>query len=251
VAFPPAVTYDLPPDVLTMVLPATGPETRWRQGLDTFEQVITRQAAAVCLAPRGVAPPDGPPPMFVRFRDVPDLPYLQAHGFDAPTPPPSAVAPPSAGSSPAGSPGTVIGPPADADAALRVCRALGAAKIEPLRALTAALNAAWLAGLPAIGTDPGVRDAYRALPACLHEDEEAFFGLLDAAAGTGRARELAAAYATCMAPIEAVREPLRARLRDRIAAAHPAEVARLRASLPARIRDLEEQTRVRLCFPTA
>lgn len=238
------MTYDLPADVLTMVLPATGPETRWRQGLDTFQQVISRQATEACLAARGVAPPDGPPPMFVRFRDIPDLPYLRAHGFDAPTPPPAAA--PSVAASPA----AVVGPPADADAVLRDCRAFGAARVEPLRALTTALNSAWLAGLSSIDTDSRVRDAYRALPACLHEDEEAFFDRIDAAAGTGRARELATAYATCMAPIEAVREPLRARLRARIAADQPALVTRLRASLPARIHDLEEQTRVRLCFPT-
>ena len=84
---PPAVTYDPPADVLLMVLPATGRETRWRQGLDTFQQVLTQLTVTACLAPRGVAPPDGPPPMFVRFRDIPDLPYLRVHGFDAPTPP--------------------------------------------------------------------------------------------------------------------------------------------------------------------
>ena len=228
-----------------MVLPATGPETRWRQGLDTFQQVVTQQTVAACLAPRGVAPPDGPPPMFIRFRDIPDLPYLRAHGFDAPTPP----APPSLISSPISSPGEVAGPPADPAEAQRVCRAAGAARLAPLRDLTTGLNTAWLSGLSAIGTDPAVRDAYRALPGCLHADEESFFDQLDAAGPTARARELAATYATCMAPIEAVREPLRARLRARIAAAHPDAVARLRASLPARIRDLEQQTGVRLSFP--
>lgn len=241
---PSAVTHDLPPDVLIMVLPATGPETRWRQGLDTFQQMIIQRATAACLAPRGIEPPESPPPMFVRFRDIPDLPYLRAHGFDAPIPPPSAVVPPSVVPS-----AVVIGPAADVAASQRACRAAGAARVEPLRSLTTALNSAWLGGLPTIDADPGVRTAYRALPGCLHSGEDAFFDRLDAAAGTGRAGSLTAAYATCMAPIEAVREPLRARLRSRIAATHPAMVARLRASLPARIRDLEKQTGVLLTFP--
>jgi hypothetical protein len=141
----------------------------------------------------------------------------------------------------------VIGPAAGDAAVRRACRDAGDARVSSVRALTTVLNTAWLRALPTIDTDPAVRDAYRALPGCLHSGEEAFFDRLDAATGT--TGELAATYATCMAPIEAVREPLRARLRDRIVAAHPAEVARLRATLPARIRDLEKQTEVRLCFP--
>src|SRR5436305_7768 len=75
------VTHDIPADVVPMVLPVTGADTRWTQGLDAFLQAARYSALRDCVRAHGLAMPDVPPPMFVRYMDIPDLAYIRAHGF--------------------------------------------------------------------------------------------------------------------------------------------------------------------------
>ncbi len=232
-----------------MVMPATGPQSRLLQGLDAFRQVIKRQVESGCLARRGVPLPAGPPPLFIRFQDVPDLPYLAAHGFDPAAPPLAPLPSPSL-------PAVVAGPRADAAAVTATCLAAGVAQVATLNQLIVGLNSAWLGQLSVVDADPGVQAAFRGLPACLRgqhveaADEDGFFRVVDSVPDApARRRALASAYARCMIPIEAAREPLRVRVREQLISAHPQEVARLRAELPAQIHELEQRNQVRLCFP--
>ena len=241
---PARLSFEEPGDALTMVMPTTGPETRSAQGLDAFTHAVSRQVSLICLAPYGLGLAEVPPPMFVRFYDIPDLPFIEAHGFgDAVLPelppPPTKVR---------------IGPNVtDATAVRRTCLAQGEARVRELRELTSAMQQSWPARLRMIDADPAVLAAYRRFPPCLRDhgvnaaDEDTFFRLVDTRPkDEGR---LAHAYAVCMRPVEDAREPLRVRLRDEQIAGHPDAVERIRRDLPRKIDELAERYDIRPSFP--
>src|SRR5262249_30639380 len=76
-----ALTYDMPPNVVDMLLPATGADTRWTQGLDAFTRAVGYLSTGACAQEAGVPMPDVPPPLFVRFSEMPDLQFIRAYGF--------------------------------------------------------------------------------------------------------------------------------------------------------------------------
>ncbi|MEV7343008.1 hypothetical protein [Streptomyces sp. NPDC093544] len=246
---PARLDYALPDDAVTMVFPATGAETRWTQGLDTFGQQVARAAAASCAHDRGIGLPEQVPLAFIRLFELPDLDFIARHGMSesATVPAPAASSAATGGGSPA---------------AIRECQAEGAAAAEELRDTYAPLQQRWFGELVSLRGDPATVRALRTLPGCLAEqgiqarDEQAFMALADAHMQTvapadlpRAAHELGRAYATCMRPVEAVREPARQRLRARFLTEHADEVSELRATLVPSLRRTEKQLGVRLAFP--
>ncbi|MBK3643628.1 hypothetical protein [Streptomyces sp. MBT33] len=238
-----------PADPVRMALPATGAETRWTQGLDVFVQQVSRAATASCAAERGAAVPRQVPLAFIRFFEIPDLDFIARHGTSE-----SAAVPTSA-------PHASATRPAD-PAVLRECGAEGKAAADALRDLYAPLQQRWFAELVSLRHDPATVKSLRALPPCLAghgirvRDENGFFALADARMQTAAAAELpresralGRAYAACMRPVEAVREPARERLRARFLKSHTREIRALRGTLVPALRHAETRYDVRLAFP--
>ncbi|MER8007750.1 hypothetical protein [Streptomyces sp. NPDC094149] len=246
---PAHLSLTLPADPVRLALPATGAETRWTQGLDVFVQQVSRAATASCAAERGAAVPRQVPLAFIRFFEIPDLDFIARHGTSesaaVPTP----------------TPDTSAARPAD-PAVLRECGAEGKSAASALRDLYAPLQQRWFTELVSLRHDPATVKALRALPTCLAghgirvRDENGFFALADARMQTAapsqlprESRELGRAYATCMRPVEAVREPARERLRTQFLKAHAREIRVLRRTLVPALRHAETRYDVRLAFP--
>ncbi|MDP9793731.1 hypothetical protein J2S43_002243 [Catenuloplanes nepalensis] len=242
---PPGVTQAFPADVVSLVLPATGAETRGAQGLDAFEQAVAQKVAADCYATHGLRPPDHPPPLFIRLYDVPDLEFIAQHGFNS--------------GAPSGVPAEQPLPMASSDRFAATCQEESEAATRPLRSLTEPLHIEWLKALSTVNASADVQAAYRDLGACFHEhevradSEESFFEIADAqsraAADGAVTSSLATAYATCMRPIEAVREPLRLDSRQRLLADRADQARRLRQELTPLIRELERKHGLTIQFP--
>jgi hypothetical protein len=239
------VTHQLPADIVPMLFPATGAETRWTQGLDAFLQTVRYAALQDCVRAHQVAVPNVPPPMFVRYLDIPDLAFIRVHGFSAETTAGAAA--------PDGTP----------SAAQQQCLATAADADRALRASFVPLQAQWFAALASIRDQPQVAAAYRDSTSCLRQrgltvsDENDFFTLVDSrlhaldgqSAKQTTEHELAVHYATCMQPVEAVREPLRTRLREQFVADHAQQVQALRSTLVAQLHDLEKRLGTPISFP--
>ncbi|MFJ3792310.1 hypothetical protein [Kitasatospora sp. NPDC090091] len=248
-----AVAYGLPADLTPMLLPATGPDTRLTQGLDGFASLVRDRATRACLSAAGVRMPDAPPAMFIRLFEIPDLDHISRNGFS-----PTAV-PGAAPSGPA--PSDAAGP---ADSAVqRRCGAEGDAAAGSLHSLYGPLQNRWLTGLAAVEKEAPVVAARQQLPGCLAgrairaDGEQSFFDQVDRAlqtAGTPDAARtedlrLGAAYAACMQPVEAQREPLRAALRAGFVREHEGELDAARKALPQRVAELERRYSVRFGVP--
>ncbi|MER6081674.1 hypothetical protein [Streptomyces sp. NPDC001833] len=248
----PARLGDTPPaDPVRMVLPATGAESRWTQGLDVLVQQVQRAAAASCARDRGFTLPAQPPIAFIRYSELPDLDFIARHGTSE-----SATVPtPSASPAPART---------GATAEVRACLTRGTAAAETLRDRYAEVQGQWFDTLTSLRRDPATLRALRTLPDCFARygikarDENAYFALADQLMQTTdasglpvRERELGQAYAACMRPVEAVREPARAELRARFLAApgHAAAVRALRTTLVPALRAAEKRYGVPLVFP--
>lgn len=243
------VGHALPDDPVRMLFPATGAETRWAQGLDAFGQQVAHATTASCAQRRGVRLPPSAPPAFIRFFELPDLDFIARHGFRQSAPVPMPASSPTATRS--ASPDVI-----------RRCHAEGAAAAAALRAAYAPLQELWFRELTSLRRRPGTVGALRALFGCLAEhgvharDEKGFFTLVDtrlnsaASADVRRTdRALGRAYASCMRPVEAVREPARLRLRARFLADHADDVRELRKTLVPSLRRAEERYGLRLSFP--
>ncbi|MER7760691.1 hypothetical protein [Streptomyces sp. NPDC097619] len=243
-----AVSYDMPADITSLVLPTTGEDTRWTQGLDALGSLAAAWEADGCARDLGQSLPDSPPPMFTRYRALPDLTHLAAHGFAADNLVPGAPTAPRPGADAPARPGPE----------LRTCLSRGRAVGQELVEVYGPLQSAWFTEVATIDRTPEVRAAFAGLGDCLtaHRvdaaDESAFFDLVDQrlqAADDTAARGLGKVYATCMKPVEAVRQPLRARAASRFRASHSAEITTVRARLPGKIADLEKRYRIRISFP--
>jgi len=239
------VTHQLPDDIVPMLFPANGAETRWTQGLTAYLQTVQYNALQDCARSYHIAAPNVPPPMFVRYLDIPDLAFIRVHGFSADT-------------------ATGAGPPDETpSAAQRQCLAAAADADRALRASVTALQAQWFAALSTIREQPPVAAAYRDFTACLGQrglavsDENDFFTLVDSRlhhldgqpAREPTEHELAAHYVACTQPVEAVREPQRQRLRHQFVAGHAGQVTTLRSSLVPQLRDLEKRLGTPISFP--
>jgi hypothetical protein len=246
---PARLTQALPDDPARMLLPATGAETRWTQGLDVFAQRVSRAAAASCARGRGIGLPEQVPLAFIRFSEVPDLEFLARHGFGQSAPVPTPATQPAVARS-------------GSAAAVRECRAEGAAAAGALRAPYTELQGQWFAELASLRREPATARALRTLPGCFAghgikaRDEDGFFRFADARLSSAptsdlpRAdRELGHAYADCMRPVEAVREPSRLRLRRHFLADHDDEIRELRETLVPSLRRAERQHGLGLVFP--
>lgn len=237
------VTYEVPADLTPAVLPATGAEARWSQGLDAFGEAVADAEVRGCVRARGEAMPDLVPLAFTRYMDLPDLEFIRRHGFGSTALPASAPEP----RAPDGSPD-----PAE----VRRCLAAGQRVLNDFRALYGPLRMSWFRTVGGLKSDESVARVYGAFPSCLARrgvragNEDRFFGLVDQRLAAGRSdRDLATDYAACMAPVEAVREPLREALRKRFVAGHRQELENLTGELMPRVRKLEARYAVRLCFP--
>ncbi|GAA3503333.1 hypothetical protein GCM10019016_104430 [Streptomyces prasinosporus] len=245
----PRLSGTLPDDPVRMVLPASGAETRWTQGLDVFVEQVSRTATASCAREHSIALPEQAPLAFIRFLELPDLDFIARHGTSA-----SAVVP-----TPAPGPATAR---AAAPAELRRCGAEGKAAARALRDYYAPLQQQWFSELVSLRHNPATVRALRTLPDCFARhgirarDENGFFALADTLMQTAAPsdlprveRELGLAYATCMRPVEAVREPARERLRTSFLTDHAGEIRALRRILVPALRRAEELHDVRLVFP--
>ncbi|MER6092097.1 hypothetical protein [Streptomyces bluensis] len=248
-ATPARLTRTLPDDSARMLFPVTGAESRWTQGLDIFGQQVSRAAAASCARDRGIALPEQVPLAFIRFSDVPDLDFIARHGFGQ-----SAEVPAPEATHAVARPGR--------PAAVRGCRAEGEAAVKALREPYAELQGRWFGRLASVRRDPATARALRTLPDCFAEhgvqarDENGFFSRVDARLNSAAPadlprvdRELGRAYATCMRPVEAVRERARLRLRTRFLAENADDVRELRETLVPSLRRAEKEHGVHLAFP--
>ncbi|MFD9493380.1 hypothetical protein ACFWA1_18120 [Streptomyces sp. NPDC060005] len=254
----------LPDDPVRMVLPATGAETRWTQGLDVFVRQEARAVAASCAHDHGTEPPTQDPVTFIRYYELPDLDFVTRHGMSGSAAVPVVTPGPVRTDTGARSGKGKRGGAGDAGdtAVVRRCVTEGTAAATALRDTYAALQGQWFGTLVPLRHDPAVLRALRTLPGCLARrgirvrDENGFFALADARQQTTPAdrlpaveRALGSAYADCMRPVEAVREPARLRLRARFLADHAAEVRTLRANLLPALRRAGEEHGLRLVFP--
>jgi hypothetical protein len=233
--------------VLAMVLPVSGSEARWTQGLDRFTSAVRYAALRDCVRSHQVPMPLVAPPMFIRFYDIPDLAYIRAHGFsdqvsDPEPHPPASVA---------------------TAAVQNTCLETSRNAAQPLVATYAAVRLEWMREIASVQTDPDVAKADRTLPTCLARhhlhaaDERTFFAVLAdrsrRLAGRPQAaremRELAADYATCMAPIETVRTAKRTQLRKTFLTDHPTDVQLLERTLPTKIKEIQRTTHIEVTFP--
>jgi hypothetical protein len=244
-----------------MVLPVTGADTRLTVGLGTFGQTVGAAVTARCAQDAGRPRPQGPPPMFVRLGTLPDLDLLERDGFNG-GPAPDL---PSVLRTTADSASAVPGAASD-DGVVRRCAAAGADAVRGLDALVSPLQSEWWNRLDALAARPQVRQVLAQLPECLERrhdlrvsSEDDFFALVDsrlarraddADAFAAEDRELAGAYADCMRPVEAVREPLREKVRERFVAENSHEIAALRAKLGPTVERLEKRHGVSFSFPT-
>ncbi|MFD5629089.1 hypothetical protein [Streptomyces sp. NPDC127072] len=246
-----------------MVLPATGADSRLTVGLGTFGQTVGAAVTARCTSDAGRPRPQGPPPMFVRLGALPDLDLLERTGFNGgPSPELPSVLRTSAPPAEPGADGTGHG---DSDTVVRRCAAAGTAAVRGLDALSSPLQGKWWNELDTLRDQPQVRHALTKLPECLDHrhnlrvnSEDDFFALVDSrladhadddAALVREDRKLAVAYADCMRPVEAVREPLREKLRERFVAENSRAIASLRSKLGPAVRELEKRHGVRISFP--
>src|SRR4051812_8478380 len=188
------VSHQMPPDIVPMLFPATGAQTRWTQGLDAFLRTVGYVSTRHCLRSDSKTVRDIPPPMFVRFFDIPDLPYLEAHGFSG---------------------GRVPLP-----ATRQGCVAMGLDMVQGVRASISPLQAQWFHQVSDLVSDPRVVASYQGFSRCMAarrigvRDENEFFALVDSRLQKGGSHSapvkhrLAADYGTCAKPVEAVREPI-------------------------------------------
>uniref|UniRef100_A0AAU3ICW4 Lipoprotein n=1 Tax=Streptomyces sp. NBC_01393 TaxID=2903851 RepID=A0AAU3ICW4_9ACTN len=240
----------LPDDPVRTVLPATGTEARWAQGLDVFGQQVGRATTVECARQEGIALPRQPPVGFIRYFALPDLDFIERHGLSESAAVPAVTAAPD----PAARTGD--------KAAIRRCQDQGADAMSTLRAIYVPLQRAWFGEIDAVRRDAKVVRAQEELPGCLTRhgfpvrDEQAFMALGDTRMQSASATELpyiegemGRAYATCMRPVEAVREPVRLRLRTRFLTEHAAEIRELRDKLVPVISEAEQRHGLRLIFP--
>ncbi|MFI6154811.1 hypothetical protein ACIBCA_19215 [Kitasatospora sp. NPDC051170] len=243
---PTPVTRTMPPDISAMLLPSTGADTRWSQGLDTFSTLTGNAAVRACARARGTAEPVTPPAMFFRVMDIPDLPFIQAHGFSG------GFAPGESATGSAGAPG----PP---NAEQKQCWEESKKTVQELKDLYAPLQSQWFSQMASLRHTPDVQAAYQRFNSCLAEhgvrakDEDALFAQVDQLTqdgDTAATTHLGEVYTTCMAPVEAVREPVRAKQREDFRAAHAAQIAALSTSLPQKIHEFEQRYGLQIAFPT-
>ncbi|MFF0431523.1 hypothetical protein ACFYU9_04730 [Streptomyces sp. NPDC004327] len=240
------VTSAMPVDVADMVLPATGAQTRWTQGLDAFGRLAADTAVRRCLAERETPAPPHEPPAFVRFSDIPDLPFIARNGFNG-------VIVPGAADGSKDRPAEGAGQQVQES-----CMRTGMGVDQSLRSLYLKVQGEWFQEESSLRTAPGVVAALGGFGPCLagHKvearDENAFFALVDKRLQAGDSageHALAGAYAECMKPVDDVRTALRKPLAERFRAAHRAEITALGTTLPARIHELERRYGIRISFP--
>jgi len=148
------LSRDLPRDPVRMVLPATGAESRWTQGLDVFVQQVARVATDSCARRRGTGLPEEAPVAFIRYFELPDLDFIARHGTSE-----SAAVP--------ATPGSPVPTAPSSAAAVRACRAEGRAAASALRDSYAGLQGRWFTELTSLRGDPRTVRALRTLSGCL------------------------------------------------------------------------------------
>lgn len=241
-----AVTSAMPADIVDMVLPTTGEQTRLTQGLDAFGRLAADKALRTCLAEQRTPAPPHEPPAFVRFSDIPDLPFIARNGFN----------------------GVIVPGAADpsddrpAEGAGRGvqdrCMKTAAAVEQTLRSVYVAVQSSWFQEESSLRAHPRVIAALKGFGPCMTgrkiaaPDENAFFALVDQrmqAGDTTGERTLARAYSACAKPAEDVRAELRKALGTRFRADHRQEIDALNTALPAKIREYERRYDVRISFP--
>ncbi|MDX3129694.1 hypothetical protein PV367_07750 [Streptomyces europaeiscabiei] len=251
-----------------MVLPATGADTRLTVGLGAFGQTVSAAVTARCTHDAGRPRPQGPPPMFVRLGALPDLDLLERDGFNSGPAPdlPSVLRATANSAEPGAAFADGSGSGGDSDAVVSRCASAGTTAVRSFDALFSPLQSRWWDELDALGNRPQVRRALAKVPACLEHrhdlrvnSEDDFFSLVDsrlakyaddATAFAREDRDLAGAYADCMRPVEAVREPLREELREQFVSENTREIAALRSKLGPSVEELEKRHGVRISFPT-
>ncbi|MFD0278864.1 hypothetical protein ACFVHB_33825 [Kitasatospora sp. NPDC127111] len=260
-----AVAYGLPADLTPMLLPAVGSETRLTQGLDGFASLVRDRATRACLSAARVRMPDAPPAMFIRLFEIPDLDHISRQGFSPAAVPGAAPSGPATGATGAADSADSADSADPSDLAeQRRCGKEGEAAAGALQSLYAPLQSRWLTGLGAVEKEASVVAARQGFSDCLAgrairaDNEQVFFDQVDRilqtadgpAAASAEDHRLGAAYAACMRPVEAAREPLRVTLRAGFVREHEAELEAARKALPERIAELERRYSVRFGVPT-
>ena len=253
-AGPPAAT--VPPQTVravtvAMLMPTTGVEARWTQGLDRYLEQVREDETLRCTRARQIPAPATPPPSFHRFPFLPDLQRIDHHGFEVVM-----------GGAP---PGGKVEPAVQQ--AQQSCLQSASALVRPVQATYMTLQSQWFTAVNALRNGPSggpeIAAARTDVARCLTargipvKDENGLFNYVDSqVAGAGSAaeenrRDQAAgrAYAACAGPLEALVTPKRQALRKQFLTAHDDEIREVRDHLIEALRRLAQTTPAKMVFP--
>ena len=236
---------------VAMILPVSGTEARWAQGLDRYLQQVRQDETLRCTRARQIPAPAAPAPSFYRFMSLPDLERIGRHGFEV----------------------LLDGPPADrtltpaVEQAQQACLKTAAALTRPVTSTYQAAQSSWFATVDGLRTtkhpSPGIAHARAAIGPCLTargipaKDEDGLFSYVDsqvARAGSraeARRRDGAAgrAYAACAAPLERLLTQELHTLREQFLRDHQDEMRTARDHLDEALHNLTKTSRAALVFP--
>jgi len=210
----------LSPDLVSAYFPVSGVEQNRPSAIQRLAEGRYQETFAACFRQRGFPAEAGPLGVEVHYMHMPDLPYIQAHGFDIFVPtsvPPVDYATLSAGER------------AARDKAGAECSDAAQRTEQDFRSRLIPLFGRWEAAVEGLQGNDAVIKAYAGFVTCLHgnginvPDEAGFFRYLDAivSAGTNptadqsaRKLQVARVYVTCIRPVENVRIALRTSYRQ-------------------------------------
>jgi hypothetical protein len=238
--------------IVATIMPASGTEARWLQGLDRYLQQVRQDDTLRCTRARRIPAPARPGPSFTRFPFLPDLERIGRQGFDVLMNPGTPAA------------GTVT--PAVAQAQ-QACQKAASGLTRSVQDTRDPLLSGWFDKVVGLregpGSPPEVAAARAAIGPCLTargirvKDEVGLFRHVDTEVGDARSpaemrrREQAAgrAYAACAAPLEALLTPRRQALREQFLHDHQDEVRAVRDRLSKALAELAQTQPARLVFP--
>jgi len=216
----------LSPDLVTAYFPVSGVEQNQPSSVRHLVDGLYQDASLVCYRNRGFPMGAHPLDVEIRYLHMPDLPYIEEHGFE--------ISFPAVG--PLYSYDTMSQAQQDAmNSAVRECDVAGRKPVRALKDLLDPLTEQWQAEVEGLQGDPAVLNAYQGFVRCLHgkgidvADEEGFFRYSEGIAQAGShvsaeqaARRLATAriYVPCITPVEKARIALRTSLRQSFFADH-------------------------------
>lgn len=211
----------LSPDLVSAYFPVSGVELNRPSAIQRLADGRYQETFAACFRQRGFPAETGPLGGEIHYMHMPDLPYMQVHGFDIPgvpvTIPQVDYAKLSQGEKDA------------REQAGTACSAAARRTIQAFKDRLDPLFGRWQAAIEGLQGDDTVIKAYAGFVTCLHEkginvpDEDGFFRYSDAIVFAGNnptadqaahKLQVARVYVTCITPVENARIALRTSYRQ-------------------------------------